>query len=186
MIAAQDNMNIVKTPSPNFSESTYDKIGFQIHKTLGTNSLAWLRNPRSFSSAHCLIARDGTIYELVPLSKRSWSAGRISKPTERALEIMPKTKWGSYVKPGHYLVQIEFECLGNQTFTPAQYTSAEEWIHATGVPVNKATFLTHQDTASFKPDLEEERLEFLSRFATKTSPNKEKIKNEIKALLEQL
>jgi len=165
-------MNIIQKPSPNFSTSNYTKIGVQIHKTLGLmpSTLEWLRNPRSFSSSHYLVAKDGVVYQLVQLKNRSWSSGRISNPTERAKKIMIKTLWGSYVKPGHYLVQIEVECLENETYTEKQYKSLVSLCNSFDFDVTEENFITHQDTASYKPNLEAERTEILKRLGGETSP----------------
>ncbi len=160
-------MKIIQSPSPNFSISKYTKIGIQIHKTLGLmpSTLEWMRNSRSWVSAHYLITKKGEIHQLVQLKDRSWSAGRITTRSlsDRAKKIMIKTIWGTYVKPGHYLVQVEYECLLNETFTEQQY-EASSWLYSQlGFDIEKDKFLTHQDTAIDKPDLEKERKEIIRR-----------------------
>ncbi len=157
---------IIKAYSPNFSPSTHKKIGVQIHKTLGLmpGTLEWLQNPESQASSHVLFARNGFIYELVDLKDRSWSAGVISNPSPRARNIMLKTMQGEWIKPGHYLVQCEFECLANQTFTKEQYESAVWYFNnKLGFKLESKYFLEHQDTADYKPDLDAERVEILKR-----------------------
>ena len=197
-------MKIIKSPSPNFSNTTFKKIGVQIHKTLGLMpwTLKWLQNPKANASANYLITRKGEIHELVPVNKRAWSAGRIYKPSERARKIMKRYAWGSYVKPGHYLVQIEFECLLTQTFTQKEYSSAiqlfKSFDNKFNVPnfVNENSILEHQDTASYKPEMEKERAEILKRIipvkppitpkAPKENRNREKTIKEIIRLLKTL
>lgn len=160
-------MKIIQTPSPNFSSSEYTKIGVQIHQTLGLmpSTLEWMRNPRTWVSAHYLIAKTGIIYQMVQLKDRSWSSGRITtyNLTQRAKDIMIKTMWGGYVKPGHYLVQIEYECLLNEEFTEEQYLASTWLFNQFSFEVEENNFLTHKDTAIDKPDLEKERSEILSR-----------------------
>ena len=159
-------MEIIQSPSPNFSNSSYKIIGAQIHKTLGTmpSTLDWLRDVRSQASAHYLITRKGVVHQLVALDKRPWSSGRIANPSARAKKIMKRYPWGSYVQPGHYLAQIEFECLFHQTFTEEQYEAflglIEEVLDFTLTPEK---LLEHQDTAIDKPDLDTERAEILRR-----------------------
>ncbi len=180
---------VIKKQSPNFSKSFYSKIGCQIHKTLGTSSLGWLTDPKSQASAHLLISRDGTVYELVDGKDRAWSSGRINQPSKRAKDIMLKTLWGSYVKPGHYLWQIEFECLANETFTDEQYNSFIRYAKENNLPVIPMLFLTHEDTAIDKPNLEKERNEILKRYQKQDVPlvdDKEKIKEQIINLIKQL
>lgn len=156
-------INIIQAPSPNFSRSNYMKVGLQIHKTLGTNSLGHLRDPKSQSSANALIARDGTVYELVDGKARAWSSGRINQPSKRAKRVMLKN-FGLYVKPGHYLWQIEFECQAHETFTDAQYEAFIEYAKERKIPMSPLFFLTHKDTAIDKPDLELERQVILNMY----------------------
>ncbi len=165
-------MKIFQTPSPNFSRSSYTKIGVQIHKTLGLmpGTLSWLRNPRAFASAHYLITKGGIIYQLVQLKDRSWTSGRISRPSQRARDIMVKNNWGGYVKPGHYLVQIEAECLLHENYTEKQYESVVWLCNQFEFDVTKENLLTHTDTASYKPDLEKERAEILKRLGGESDP----------------
>ena len=186
-------MRIIKAPSPNYSKSSYAKIGNMIHKTLGLMpwTLKWLQNPRSNASANALFARNGDVYELVDGKYRAWSAGRINRPSERAKKIMLKTRWGTYVKPGYYLWQWEFECLADQTFTEEQYSSFIKYCKKKKIPILPMFFLTHKDTAIDKPDLEVERAEILRRAKLKEPTehkpkSKQVIKEEIIKLLDRL
>lgn len=160
-------MKIIQKPSPNFSTSKYSVIGCQIHKTLGLmpSTLEWMRNPRSNSSAHYLITKKGEIIQMVQLKDRPWSSGRIttSKLSERAKQIMIKDSWWGYVKPGHYLVQVEYECLLYETYTEEQYKASTWLFNQFPFEVGEENFLTHKDTAIDKPDLEKERKEILGR-----------------------
>ncbi len=157
-------MKIIQSPSPNFSKSNFTKIGVQIHKTLGLmpSTLGWLRNPRSWSSCHYLIAKNGDVHQLVDIKKRAWSAGRIKSPSVRAKKIMINNLLG-YVKPGHYLIQIEYECLINETLTSKQYESSAWLFEQFDFDVTEDNFLEHQDTAIYKPDMEKERAEIFKR-----------------------
>lgn len=161
-------MIIIKSPSPNYSRTNYTKKGVMIHKTLGLMpwTLRWLQNPVSFASAHYLIAKNGDVHELVSIDNRAWSAGRISQPSERAKKIMIKDGSGAYVKPGHYLIQIEYECLLNETYTDNQYDSSIKLFKTFPFQVTTENLLTHKDTAIDKPDLENERIELLKRLSS--------------------
>jgi len=72
-------MRVIHRPSPNHSDRNGVPVDtIVIHSTAGglEGALAWLCNPTSKVSAHYVIARDGTIYKLVPLSRAAWHAGR--------------------------------------------------------------------------------------------------------------
>jgi|TARA_R100000789_G_scaffold95148_3_gene95474 N-acetyl-anhydromuramyl-L-alanine amidase AmpD len=164
-------MKIIKVPTSNYSLSKYAKIGHQIHKTLGKDSVAELTKPGTNKSANALFARNGDVYELVDGKYRAWAAGRIHNPTKRAKAIMLKTIWGTYVKPGYYLWQWEFECLADETYTDAQYASFVAYCKLKNIPISGPLFLTHQDTASYKPNLEYERSRILA-LSVQPTPDK--------------
>lgn len=70
-------------PSPNrgYKNGHTRRVdGICWHITEGTNSLGWLTNPASQASANYLIARDGTIYELVPPTVDAWANGKVDFP----------------------------------------------------------------------------------------------------------
>jgi len=176
-------MKIIQALSPNSSPSTLQKRGVQIHKTLGTDSLGWLRNPESNASANYLIKRDGTIYELVNKNKRAWTAGKIVKPNERGRAFMIKDDKGKWIKPGYYAYEIEYECLFSQTFTEKQYQVSIELYKTFGFEINKNNLLTHTDTCWYKPDLTKERIELLRRMGIKTDAERIKILQNVIIML---
>jgi N-acetylmuramoyl-L-alanine amidase len=67
-------------PSPNHGGVIRPRI-IVIHYT-GDNSLAgalsWLCSPKAGVSAHLVIAKDGTVYQLLPFNVRGWHAGASS------------------------------------------------------------------------------------------------------------
>lgn len=69
-------------PSPNRGgyQHAHDPRCVVWHITQGSNSLPWLTNPASGASSNYLIARNGTIYELVPPSISAWANGKVDKP----------------------------------------------------------------------------------------------------------
>lgn len=128
------------------------------------STLAWMRNPRSNSSAHYLITRKGVVHQLVQHDKRPWSSGRFNRPSARAKKILKLYPWGSYVEPGHYLIQIEFECLLDQIFTEEQIKACVQLFDdVLDFEVTDENLLEHQDTAIDKPDLDSERTKILRR-----------------------
>ena len=160
-------MKIIQSPSPNFSATSHIKIGVQIHKTLGLMpwTLGWLQNPDASASAHYLVTKKGVIHQLVNLKDRSWSSGAISQPSKRGLKMMQSV--GMTVKPGEYLIQVEVECLEHETYTEMQYESIVWLFKQFDFVVDDWNFLTHQDTAIYKPHLEKERLKILQRLNSK-------------------
>lgn len=95
---------VVSSPSPNHSDRrgvVVDTI--MVHSTGGSlrGSLEWLCNPNSKVSAHYLIARDGTVYKLVPVSRAAWHAGRCRVPNANSrsigieMEQLPGDEWTS-------------------------------------------------------------------------------------------
>lgn len=68
--------------SPNhYPEEMEEPKYIIIHYTAGStaeSAIAWLCNPVADASAHLVIARDGTITQLVPFDKPAWHAGRSS------------------------------------------------------------------------------------------------------------
>lgn len=88
--------------SPNHSDRngvTIDTI--MLHSTGGTlrGALEWLCNPASKVSAHYVIARDGTVYKLVPVSRSAWHAGKCRVPNANSrsigieMEQLPSDVW---------------------------------------------------------------------------------------------
>jgi N-acetylmuramoyl-L-alanine amidase len=72
-----------------------------IHYTAGPNaehSLKWLTNPQAKASAHLLIARDGSITQLVPFNEVAWHAG--------------KSQWRNISGLNNYSIGIELDNAG--------------------------------------------------------------------------
>ena len=79
----------------------------------------WWDNPESSASAHCVIDRDGTIYETVPDQYTAWHAGIVDLPLP---SWIPASQ-----NPNSWTLGLEL--LGNPgDYTEAQYDSAAWWI----------------------------------------------------------
>jgi N-acetylmuramoyl-L-alanine amidase len=86
--------------SPNKSNSINPKY-LIIHYTAGSSaegSISWLTNKASRVSAHIVIARDGTITQLVPFNIKSWHAG--------------KSRWAGLEGMNNYSIGIELDNAG--------------------------------------------------------------------------
>lgn len=84
--------HVGKTISPRF---------LILHYTAGSSAagtVAWFRNPASRVSAHLVIARDGTVTQLVPFDREAWHAGQ--------------SRWGSLSGLNRHSIGIELDNAG--------------------------------------------------------------------------
>lgn len=110
-----------------------------LHHTGGTNSLNWLSTTKgSGVSVHVLIAKDGTVYRIVPDGKNAWHVGKAA--------VGNYGRGGPAGSPNEICLGIEIENKGNgrDPYTDAQYWSVgwqiTQWWNAHGdLPV-----LTHE------------------------------------------
>jgi N-acetylmuramoyl-L-alanine amidase len=72
-----------------------------IHYTGGSSAagtIGWFRDPQSKVSAHLVIARDGTVTQMVPFDREAWHAGQ--------------SRWGSYSGLNRHSIGIELDNAG--------------------------------------------------------------------------
>ena len=65
--------------TPNVSSGALKPTYLVMHYTAGSSaqeSISWLANPQAKASAHIVIARDGTITQMVPFNRVAWHAGK--------------------------------------------------------------------------------------------------------------
>ncbi len=96
--------------SPNFDERRPNFV--IIHHTTNDNadqSLRTLTDPARSVSAHYLVARNGTIYQLVDERARAWHAGA--------------SKWGSETDVNSSSLGIELDNNGHEPFPEAQISA---------------------------------------------------------------
>ena len=67
---------------------------------------------RMYASAHFLIARDGTIHDLVPLPNKAWHAG--------------KSSWNGKSNCNNWMLGIEMVATGSSGYTDEQYDALIE------------------------------------------------------------
>lgn len=73
-----------------------------IHYTAGSSAagtISWFRHPASKVSAHLVIARDGTVTQMVPFDREAWHAG--------------PSRWGSLSGLNRHSIGIELDNAGN-------------------------------------------------------------------------
>jgi N-acetylmuramoyl-L-alanine amidase len=132
--AASDG--IVPAPSPNFDERRPNYV--IIHQTsddTAEEALSTLRNRERKVSAHYLIARDGTIYQLVSESSRAWHAG--------------VSYWGGDTDLNSASIGIELDNNGEEPFADAQIARLLGLLHdlQQRYRIPQANFLAHGDVA---------------------------------------
>jgi len=90
--------------SPNFQvgRGGHDIAGIVLHYTAGLHSIGWMQSSLSKVSAHFLIARDGSITQLVDLADTAWHAGRAAMPYKNQMSLNPNA----------FTIGIELENLG--------------------------------------------------------------------------
>lgn len=132
--------------SPNYTSGRNGKkiIAIVNHQTAGAcpGALSWLCNPAAKASAHYLIYRDGTIFQIVKDTDTAWHAGGVNKPS-----------WTLYdgTNPNRYTIGIEHECYpaagGDGNLTELQYHATLELhrqlIKAYGIPVDLNHIIGH-------------------------------------------
>lgn len=118
-------MRLIERPSPNHKRRLPGVLvdTVLLHHTGGgpkDNSVAWLCNPDSLVSAHYVVDRDGTVYQLVDEARAALHAGicRFPWEPERGYDF------------NHRSVGIEIANQGDgkEPFTEAQYRALSELV----------------------------------------------------------
>jgi N-acetylmuramoyl-L-alanine amidase len=127
---------IVWTPSPNFDQRRPNFV--ILHQTTNATAeraLATLRDVARKVSAHYLIARDGTVHQLVDEAARAWHAG--------------ESWWGGHTDLNSASIGIELDNTGEEPFAEAQIAALlallEEVTARHAIP--RANILGHGDVA---------------------------------------
>jgi N-acetyl-anhydromuramyl-L-alanine amidase AmpD len=107
--------NIIWTPTANIQKDPNRIIKYLIiHSTGGTakSAISWMTNPEAKVSAHYLIDKSGTVYQLADEKDITWHAG--------------KSQWGADVGLNHISVGVELENLndGADTYSNEQICTA--------------------------------------------------------------
>lgn len=133
-----DYPGAIWAPSPNYNVARRPaglSVDYAIiHDTEGScaSALNWLQNPISRASAHFLVCRDGTIYQLVRIHDIAWHAGN----------------W--YIN--QHSIGIEHEGFRDSGgYTQAQYDASAaliQWlnnVYGLTIPLNRNTILGHEN-----------------------------------------
>jgi N-acetylmuramoyl-L-alanine amidase len=131
-------MKVIEKPSPNQSERLLGSVTnvIVLHTTEGDakGALSWLTNPESKVSAHFLVTRDGTIYKLVPTTRKAWHAG--------------KSRLGVCNQVNNISIGIEIESYEGARDYPDKQLEALAWLIwqiMKNNPTPISTITTHKD-----------------------------------------
>lgn len=125
-------MRIIQHPSPNFSGRGGWKPDIIVsHITAGSTAagaLATLCNPAREASAHFVVDKDGTVYQLVSLDRAAWGNGTGGIVTDN--RYYGRSKLGAVrtrrVNANLYTISIEHVCVSGGTLTAAQLAASIE------------------------------------------------------------
>ena len=178
-------MEIVRKNTPNQYALDGDIVAIVLHATVGAfnSTVEWLMTSpeerlrrtgkKTYSSAHAVFGRVGQITALAPLNRGTWHAGGVSKPSQRAKDVLPKYPWGILKNPNKRTIGLEFVAEYDidrdgilegweKLYTPKQIKACVWYIlneiePKTGKRFDENNIITHQDIASYKPNLEIQR-----------------------------
>ncbi len=127
---------VVRVPSPNFDERRPNYV--ILHQTSNGDAgraLATLTNPERKVSAHYLIGRDGTVYQLVDEAARAWHAG--------------VSYWGGATDLNSASIGIELDNDGEEPYAEPQIARLLEVLRdlKERYRIPQANFLGHGDVA---------------------------------------
>lgn len=130
-LTLDDGSALPYLPSPHVGASIASRF-LVIHYTAGSSeagTVAWFRNPASRVSAHLVIARDGTLTQMVPFNREAWHAGQ--------------SRWGSLSGLNRHSIGIELDnagCLihsGGKWVSPLSRRSYPDKECSTRFPVRR-------------------------------------------------
>jgi len=127
---------VVRVASPNFDVRRPNYV--ILHQTSSNSverALATLRNPERKVSAHYLIGRDGTVYQLVAEDARAWHAG--------------VSYWGGATDLNSASIGIELDNDGEEAYAEPQIVRLLEVLRdlKERYRIPQANFLGHGDVA---------------------------------------
>ena len=146
-------MNIIQSPSPNFSGRAGHKPELiVVHCTEGNwaSDMGWLRNPASQVSSHYIISPAGEVHQLVSETDSAWHSGRIDKPTAN----LKKKPDGSFINPNWYSIGIEVSLRPPAGMPDVQKTALKELIKLIAekynIAIDRSTIVGHKEIYSLK------------------------------------
>lgn len=152
-------MTIIQRPSPNFGGRNGWKPDMIVnHITAGSTAvgaLATLCNPAREASAHFVVDKDGTVYQLVALDRAAWANGTNNTVTDNRYygRSTLNTVRMRRVNANLYTISIEHVCVSGGTLTAAQLAASIELhryiiaeikrIYGVTIPVDRQHVVGH-------------------------------------------
>lgn len=184
----------------------YDELGLKekkaviLHGTAGSfkSAVDWLctpaknRDPVSYSSAHYVISKNGTIARLVDGDKRAWHAGATSKPTKEAIDFFGTDVLGRIKNPNNVSIGVELEHFDKEEITNEQIIACADVIKECqdkGWLVNDPAFFVHAQVTDYKYDFKKNGVidtSIIDKIKSALKPNRENLKQEIINLIKTL
>lgn len=129
-------MNIIKKQTPNFTSARNGEVPIMIvcHTTCGSfnGAVSWLCNKESKASSHFVVAKNGTVVQLVDIKDTAWCNGTSTdKNSSRYVgDSTLKKVREKGVNANSYTISIEFEGLSSENgkLTNVQFEVAVELI----------------------------------------------------------
>lgn len=146
-----------------------------LHTMLGSLSgtISWFQDPRNEgqTSAHYLIGKRGELVQMVSEEKAAHHAGIINKPSQEAKRVLKKYFWGQYINPNWYSIGIEVESrMVNGVVEDLTIQQVDAIVMLLknlhdhlGIAIDDVHVITHQDIASYKPNLKKWKEAILKR-----------------------
>ena len=186
-------MNIQQHTSPNINRGRQgwipDIIVCHITEGAFNGAVSWLINPQSQVSSHFVVAQDGRVAQLVPLTDTAWANGTTTGTDNRGNRHSRITAVRDRnVNANLYTISIEHEGRLTETggrLTPAQL-EATLWLVAhirsevkrifnKEIPINRDNIVGHADiTPRWKPNCPGAGFQFdeiIQRLRTNESPS---------------
>ena len=170
-------MNIVQHPSPNYGSRNGWKPDMIVnHITAGSTAagaLATLCNPAREASAHFVVDKDGTVYQLVALDRAAWANGTSNAATDN--RYYGRSKLAAVrdrrVNANLYTISIEHVCVSGGTLTTEQLAASIDLhryiitevkrLYGVTIPATREYIVGHSEiNPKTKPDCPGERFPF--------------------------
>ena len=123
------------------------------------NVLRWFQDPRSNASAHVVIDRDGTIYQLVSSTRAAWTNGDVNRPrqdipwlTAAIAKCRDPEGTPGPMNLNDFTLNVEHVCVRGQAPTEAQYRAtvalSAYWRDRYELTIDRGHCLRHADINS--------------------------------------
>ena len=145
-LIAESTSELVENTTTVNQGGTIEPRYIVLHFTAGRSaesSIAWFKNPTAKASAHLVIAKDGTITQLVDFNRKAWHAG--------------KSKWANLNGFNELSIGIELDNPGKLSKVGDKYYS---WFKKEYSKENIVEAIhKHDHTASYWYEYTEEQIE---------------------------